>query len=41
MQMLENRLIGVRETHRIVLEASNTETAPMGKPIRSKGKLIV
>ena len=30
--MLQNNLIGARETHRIVLELSTGETRKMGKP---------
>jgi len=39
IQLMENRLFGVRETHRIVIEVV-PERAPMGKVIRSHGGII-
>ena len=39
IQLLENRIFGVRDTHRIVIEVV-PEHAPMGKVIKSHGGII-
>ena len=39
IKLLENRLFGVRETHRIVIEVI-PEHAPMGKVIKDLGGII-
>ena len=40
MKLMENRIIGCRETHRIVIEVI-PENAPMGKVTKDLGGLIV
>ena len=40
MKLLENRLFGARETHRIVIEVT-PERAPMGKVIKDHGGIIL
>jgi hypothetical protein len=40
IKLLENRLFGVRETHRIVIEVI-PEHAPMGRVIKDHGGIIV
>ena len=40
MKLMENRIIGCRETHRIVLEVI-PEHAPMGKVTKDLGGLII
>ena len=40
LKLLENRIIGCRETHRIVIEVI-TEHAPMGKVIKDHGGIIL
>jgi hypothetical protein len=40
MKLLENQVIGSRETHRIVIETQDTEFAPMGKIINTKGEVM-
>ena len=40
MKLLENRIFGARETHRIVIEVT-PERAPMGKVIKDHGGIIL
>jgi len=40
MKLMENRIIGCRETHRIVIEVI-PEHAPMGKVTKDLGGLIL
>tara|TARA_R100001443_G_scaffold62537_1_gene72451 strand:+ start:139 stop:375 length:237 start_codon:yes stop_codon:yes gene_type:complete len=40
MKLLENQVIGSRETHRIVIEVQDREFAPMGKILNSKGEVL-
>ena len=40
MKLMENRIIGCRESHRIVIEVI-PEHAPMGKVIKDHGGLIL
>ena len=40
MRLLENRLCGARESHRIVIEVI-PERAPMGKVIKDHGGIIL
>jgi len=40
IKLLENRLIGSTETHRIVIEVT-PEKAPMGKVIKDHGGIII
>ncbi len=40
MRLLENRLFGARESHRIVIEVI-PERAPMGKVIKDHGGIIL
>ena len=40
MKLLENRLFGARESHRIVIEVV-PERAPMGKVIKDHGGIIL
>ena len=40
MKLMENRIIGFRETHRIVIEVI-PEHAPMGKVIKDHGGIIL
>ena len=40
MKLMENRIIGCRETHRIVIEVV-PEHAPMGKVVKDHGGIIV
>ena len=40
MKLMENRIIGCRETHRIVIEVI-PEHAPMGKVVKDHGGIIV
>ena len=40
MRLLENRIFGARETHRIVIEVT-PERAPMGKVIKDHGGIIL
>ena len=40
MKLMENRIIGCRETHRIVIEVI-PEHAPMGKVTKDLGWLII
>ena len=40
MKLMENRIIGCRETHRIVIEVI-PEHAPMGKVTKDLGGLII
>ena len=40
MKLMENRIFGCRETHRIVIEVI-PENAPMGKVTKDLGGLIV
>ena len=40
MKLMENRIIGCRETHRIVIEVT-PEHAPMGKVTKDLGGLII
>jgi len=40
LKLLENRIIGCRETHRIVIEVI-PERAPMGKVIKDHGGIIL
>ena len=40
MRLLENRLFGARESHRIVIEVT-PERAPMGKVIKDHGGIIL
>ena len=40
MKLMENRIIGSRETHRIVIEVI-PEHAPMGKVIKDHGGIIL
>ena len=40
MKLMENRIIGCRESHRIVIEVI-PESAPMGKVTKDLGGLIV
>ena len=40
IKLLENRLFGVRETHRIVIEVT-PERAPMGKVVKDHGGIIL
>jgi len=40
MKLLENQVIGSRETHRIVIEVQDREFAPMGKILNSKGEVM-
>ena len=40
MKLLENRLFGARESHRIIIEVS-PERAPMGRVIKDHGGIIL
>ena len=40
MKLLENRIFGARETHRIIIEVV-PERAPMGKVIKDHGGIIL
>jgi hypothetical protein len=40
MKLMENRIIGCRETHRIVIEVI-PEHAPMGKVVKDHGGIIL
>ena len=40
MKLLENRIFGARESHRIVIEVT-PERAPMGKVIKDHGGIIL
>ena len=40
MRLLENRIFGARESHRIVIEVT-PERAPMGKVIKDHGGIIL
>ena len=40
MKLLENRLLGARESHRIIIEVC-PERAPMGKVIKDHGGIIL
>jgi len=40
MKLMENRIIGCRETHRVVIEVI-PEHAPMGKVIKDHGGIIL
>ena len=40
MKLLENQVIGSRETHRIVIEVLDQEFAPMGKIVNTKGEVL-
>ena len=40
MSLLENRIFGARESHRIVIEVT-PERAPMGKVIKDHGGIIL
>ena len=40
IKLLENRIFGVRETHRIIIEVI-PEHAPMGRVIKDHGGIIV
>ena len=40
IKLLENRIFGARETHRIVIEVT-PERAPMGKVIKDHGGIIL
>ena len=40
MKLLENRIFGARETHRIIIEVV-PERAPMGKVIKDQGSIIL
>ena len=40
IKLLENQIIGARETHRIVIEVI-PEKAPMGKVIKDHGGIIL
>ena len=40
MKLLENRLFGARESHRIIIEVC-PERAPMGKVIKDHGGIIL
>ena len=40
IKLLENQIIGARETHRIVIEVI-TQKAPMGKVIKDHGGIIL
>ena len=40
MKLLENRLFGARESHRIVIEVV-PERAPMGRVIKDRGGIIL
>jgi hypothetical protein len=40
MRLLENRIFGARESHRIVIEVT-PERAPMGKVVKDHGGIIL
>ena len=40
MRLLENRIFGARESHRIVIEVT-PERAPMGRVIKDRGGIIL
>ena len=40
MRLLENRIFGARESHRIVIEVT-PERAPMGKVVKDHGVIIL
>ena len=40
MKLLENRIFGARESHRVVIEVT-PERAPMGKVIKDHGGIIL
>jgi len=40
MKLLENRIFGSRETHRIVIEVT-PERAPMGKVVKDYGGILL
>ena len=40
MKLLENRLFGARESHRIVIEVT-PESAPMGRVIKDRGGILL
>ena len=40
MRLLENRIFGARESHRVVIEVT-PERAPMGKVVKDHGGLIL
>ena len=40
MRLLENRIFGARESHRIVIEV-NPERAPMGRVIKDHGNILL
>ena len=40
MKLLENRIFGARESHRIIIEVV-TERAPMGRVIKDHGGIIL
>ena len=40
MKLLENRIFGARETHRIIIEVT-PERAPMGKVVKDHGGIIL
>ena len=40
MRLLENRIFGARESHRVVIEVT-PERAPMGKVVKDHGGIIL
>ena len=40
MKLLENRIFGARESHRIIIEVT-PERAPMGKVVKDHGGIIL
>ena len=40
MKLLENRIFGARETHRVVIEVT-PERAPMGKVVKDHGGIVL
>ena len=40
MRLLENRIFGARESHRIVIEVT-PERAPMGRVIKDRGGILL